>query len=106
MIAADDPIGVAGMSLMNDDEERIVKAYHTAHPQFAFICDGLRRIAVDPGDLRARRMLLRGGFAIFLACNFLSTISLMNFLSTCFWMSGRIMGSAHSPSLSIRQLKS
>lgn len=43
------------------DEKFIQKHYNTLAPSFAYICSGLRRIAVNPEDARARKMLLRRG---------------------------------------------
>lgn len=49
---------------MAEDEEllsTITWEYNARYPGFAYICGGLRRIAVDPYDRRAQRMLLRKG---------------------------------------------
>src|SRR3569623_3622166 len=40
-------------------DEEIERNYHTANPHFSYICGGLRRIAVDSNDRRARDLLLR-----------------------------------------------
>jgi FkbM family methyltransferase len=42
-------------------EERIRQHYNTANPRIAYCLAGLRRLSVDPGDGRARRMLLAYG---------------------------------------------
>lgn len=40
-------------------DEEIERNYHTINPHFSYICGGLRRIAVDSQDRRARDLLLR-----------------------------------------------
>jgi|GEM_PF-1495754 len=47
------------------DDQKILEAYRVLQPEFAFILGGFRRIAVDPKDSRARKMLLRKGLKYF-----------------------------------------
>jgi FkbM family methyltransferase len=48
-----------------DMDEVIAASYNTKRPGFAYICGGLRRIAVNPDDKRARTQLLRHGIRYF-----------------------------------------
>lgn len=48
-----------------DMDEVIAASYNTKTPGFAFVCGGLRRIAVNPHDKRARTQLLRHGIRYF-----------------------------------------
>lgn len=47
------------------DDQKILDAYRVEDPEFAFILGGFRRIAVNPKDPRARKMLLRKGLRYF-----------------------------------------
>ncbi len=49
----------------DSDELAIVRNYNTSNPEFAFVCGGLRRVAVNPHDKRARTQLLRHGVRYF-----------------------------------------
>ncbi len=51
-------------------DEAIRQAYHVDYPEFAYICGGLRKIAVNPGDLRARNMLLQKGVRYYSSVQF------------------------------------
>lgn len=52
-----------GNSPTSDD--LILRSYNTSSPRFSYICGGLRRVAVDPSDKRARTQLLRHGVRYF-----------------------------------------
>ena len=67
----------AAVSILNLDAARIAQEkdrdlrrlirrhYHTDKPSIAYICGGLRRVAVDPTDKRAQLQLLRHGVKYF-----------------------------------------
>lgn len=61
MVAADD--SKSGETASTD--EIIRQHYNTDAPNFAYICGGLRRIAVNPADKRAKMQLLRHGLRYF-----------------------------------------
>jgi FkbM family methyltransferase len=46
-------------------KQTIRDSYNVSAPHFAFICGGMRRIAVDPSDRRAQMQLLRHGIRYF-----------------------------------------
>lgn len=50
---------------------RIRGVYNTTTPEFAFICGGMRKIAVDAQDRRVRKLLLSRGFRYFSKTQFL-----------------------------------
>jgi FkbM family methyltransferase len=54
-----------------NDDSKIKRAFGTKNPGFAFSCGGMRRIFVDPADMRVRRMLLRKGFRYFSSNQFM-----------------------------------